>query len=50
MAGSEMVDIIITGANGQLGKELVRKLGRSHSVIGLGKKIWILQTITRSPM
>lgn len=38
MAGSEMMDIIITGANGQLGKELVRKLGRSHSVIGLGKK------------
>lgn len=32
------MDILITGSHGQLGKELVRKLQQTHSVIGLGKK------------
>ncbi|MGA5688513.1 dTDP-4-dehydrorhamnose reductase [Cytobacillus pseudoceanisediminis] len=33
-----MVKILITGAHGQLGKELVRKLHHSHSIISLGKE------------
>lgn len=32
------MDILITGAHGQLGKELEKQLCTSHSVIGLGKK------------
>lgn len=32
------LDIVITGANGQLGKELVRKLNPSHNVVGLDKR------------
>lgn len=32
------MDIFITGAQGQLGKELIKKLSQSHSVIGFGKK------------
>ncbi|PAL11711.1 dTDP-4-dehydrorhamnose reductase [Peribacillus simplex] len=31
------MDIVITGANGQLGKELERRLGQFHTVIGLSK-------------
>ncbi|KON88338.1 dTDP-4-dehydrorhamnose reductase [Sporosarcina globispora] len=33
-----MVKILITGAHGQLGKELVRKSHLSHSIVSLGKK------------
>jgi dTDP-4-dehydrorhamnose reductase len=32
------LDILITGADGQLGKELTRQISQSHSVISLGKK------------
>lgn len=34
----EWVDILITGAQGQLGKALEKKLSDTHSVISLGKK------------
>lgn len=33
-----MVEILITGAHGQLGKELQSQLSLSHSVVSLGKK------------
>ncbi|WP_264739388.1 dTDP-4-dehydrorhamnose reductase [Cytobacillus firmus] len=33
-----MAKILITGARGQLGKELVRKSHHSHSIVSLGKK------------
>lgn len=34
----ENMDILITGGNGQLGKELERQLSIAHSVISLGKQ------------
>lgn len=37
MEESENMIILITGGEGQLGKELVRKLGYSHKVYSLGK-------------
>lgn len=37
MIAGDQLDILITGANGQLGKELEKQLSISHSVIGLGK-------------
>ncbi|MDR6999823.1 dTDP-4-dehydrorhamnose reductase [Neobacillus niacini] len=30
--------IVVTGSNGQLGNELVKKLSFSHSVFGLNKE------------
>ncbi|MED3552025.1 dTDP-4-dehydrorhamnose reductase [Cytobacillus praedii] len=38
MIAGDQLNILITGAHGQLGKELVKQLCPSHSVIGLGKK------------
>lgn len=38
MIAGDKLNILITGAHGQLGKELVKQLCPSHSVIGLGKK------------
>lgn len=38
MIAGDQLDILITGANGQLGKQLEKQLCLSHSVIGLGKK------------
>lgn len=33
----ENLDIVITGANGQLGKEIERRLGQFHTVVSLSK-------------